>query len=400
MAEAYLEYPSRGVGPYPIHALPYLLADHLVVTVNGTPVAATVDDGARTVTLAAAAASGTLVRIARVTPKDEDDRLTQFLDLASGSAGLTADLLDQDYRQNLYVLGEARDQTAGLDPSDGMGIGASGHWDGEALRIENLAVGSSPADLITKAQLDSADTVTSNLPSVSGSDNDSGLFVSGGAWAARTPTQARAHLGLGSVATLIAGVGANNVPQLDSSARWPAADGRNIDLANHPLLALRATATVVRWHQSGLGSAGVDPRVATWSQALATRINISGGWSSRVELNNSGAVDGSSISPYRIRLTAGTWRIKWAFRPRFSSTTNDFTSFRVTNNDDTSAQIVYFDLGPHQSNLDASGNDFTIFADSIILTLASTDAVVFRFTNFNSGGSNTCDLSVFFHKIK
>lgn len=402
MADSFLEYPSRGVGPYPIHTLPYLLSSHLTVKVDGTPVSATVDDGAKLVTLAAAAAAGTTVRIERTTPRDQDDRLTQFLDLASGAAGLTADLLDQDYRQNLYVMGEARDQAVDLDPSEGMSLGASGHWAGEGLRIENLAIGVSPNDLITKSQLDDADTNVYDLPAVTGADNDSGLFVNAGAWAVRTPAQARAHLGLGSVATLTAGVGANNVPPLDSSARYQAADGRNIDLANNPTVLRRATATVVRWADQGNASPGVDVTVASWSQNSSTRLNLSGGWGSRVELNNAGDVDGSSVTPYTIRLSAGTWRLRWLFKPRFptlNSATNA-TSLRLTNNDDTASQIVYYDLGLHRPSVDFLDQDYSMLPDSLVLTFGSAAEIVFRYSNRFSGGTNDCNFVLLAHKIK
>lgn len=401
MTDSFLEYPSRGVGPYPIHTLPYLLSSHLTVKVNGTPVSATVDDGAKLVTLAAAAAAGATVRIERTTPRDQDDRLTQFLDLASGAAGLTADLLDQDYRQNLYVMGEARDQAVDLDPADGMALGANGHWAGEGLRIENLAIGVSPNDLITKSQLDDADTNVYNLPAVTGADNDSGLFVNAGAWAVRTPAQARAHLGLGSVATLTAGVAANNVPQLDGSARWPAADGRNIDLANHALLGRRATATVVKFVRTGQGGNSLDATLSTWSQTSSSRFSFTGTtWTNRIELNNSSDVN-ADLSPGRVDLTAGTWRILWLLKARQTSAAGGNMGFRITNNDDTSSQTIYYDQGVTRlvRQFNAGQNWFGVYTDQLVIASSVPFSLVFRWALGTSGANNDATLGLLFHRV-
>lgn len=397
-----LEFPARGVGPYPIQALPYLDPAHLSFTVNDVPVTGTVDDAAKLVTLAVSPAGGT-VRVIRTTPRDQEDRLTQFLDLVTGAAGLTGDLLDVDYRQILYILCEARDAGEGAAPADGMATGADGQWDAELLRITNLAAGSSPNDAVTKAQLDTVDTTTRALPTVTAGDNDDGLFVTAGEFDDRTPAQCRTHLGLGTAAVLTAGVGANQVPQFDSSARYPANSGALIDITANPTVLLRAKNTVASWFTAALSSPGLDPSLSTWSQNSSSRVAVSSGWASRVELNNGGAdMNGNPGGAARIVLTAGTWRFRWRARIEMAVTANatNKTSIRITNNDDTSAQLIYFDLGLHRPSVDFSGPDYSLFSDSIILTLVATDALVFRWTNFRSGGGDAAAFTFYLQKIK
>lgn len=396
---ATLTYPAAGVGPYSIHALPYLSTAHLTAAVDGAPVAATFDDAAKTATLAAAPAPGTTVTFVRSTPRTEAGRLVDFLALADGAAGLTEALLDTDYRQLLYILQEGRDHSLSADDEEGIGLD-DGHWDAEGLRLEALAAGSSSADAITVAQLTTVDTTVRNLPA-SVLDNDDGLFVVGGEWDDLAPAGARTALGLGSAALLVAGTGANNAAQFDSSARYPTADGRNIDVTSHPLVALRARATVVRMAKLVQASPGVDPSVATWSQGSSTRISLAGAaWTGRVELNNSGDVDGS-VANNGMVLAAGTWRIRWTWKvlmPTLLSATNA-TSLRLTNNDNTASQVVYFDAGLHRPSVDFLDNDYSVFADSALVTLSAPTGLVFHYTNKASGGNNFCDLFVLFHRI-
>ncbi len=403
MAESFLEFTgSRGRGPYPFHSLDFLSASHLSATVDDVPVSATFDTDRREATLAATPAATAVVRILRTTPRTAAGRLTQFLSLADGAAGLTGDLLDQDYRQLLFAAGEARDTVSGVGEVDGMYQNTDGQWAALAKRLTNVTAGDDPFDLVTKAQLDAVAAGAYNLPAVSGSDNDDGLFVSSAAWAKRLPAECRAHLGLGSVATLAAGTSANNVIQLDSNARYPAADGRNIDITANPEVARRALATVAYIPSVGNFAMAVsDPAVSTWSQSSATRLNLTTAWNSRVELNNSGDVDGSTISPYYVRLAAGTWRIRFMLRLNMvatSSATNRF-SFRITNNDDTSGQTVYFDLGLHRPSGGVAGNESTTFVDTLTLSLASAGGVAFRASAVTGGVSNLSRLSVLFHKV-
>lgn len=63
---------------------------------------------------------------------------------------------------------------------------------------------------LTLVSLESASTTGTDLPDVTGSDNDSLMVVNGGAWTKRTAAQVRTHLGLGTAALGTAGVAAGN----------------------------------------------------------------------------------------------------------------------------------------------------------------------------------------------
>src|SRR6185295_5687376 len=121
-----------------------------------------------------------------------EQRLTQFLTLPTGHAGLNAALLDQDYRQLMMALGEGRDaidaQTLALT---GMGLAADLGWNATGVKVENLALASNPTDMVRKSQVDAITGAPRLLPTVSGADNDDGLFVTAGEFAKRTPSQSR-----------------------------------------------------------------------------------------------------------------------------------------------------------------------------------------------------------------
>lgn len=403
MALSYLTFPSRGAGPYPLHGLDYLSTDHLTALVDDVSVPFTVDDVRKLLTLDTAAGAATTVVIQRATPRREEERLTQFLDLPNGQGGLTGALLDQDYRQTMLIMGEGRDLADDLDADlSGMGLNAGLQWDGIDKRITNLSVGVESDDMLAKSQLDTAAAGARNLPAAV-LDNDDGLMVVAGEWDDQAPSPFRTALGLGTAALQTAGTGANNIPQLDSNARYAAADGRNIDLSAHPTILLRSLATVVRWSQQDLASPGVDVTVATWSQNSSTRMNISSGWTSRVELNNGGSdVNGSSISPYRIRLTAGKWRIRFMWKPLMplAGSATNATSLRLTNSDDTSSQVVYYDIGTHRPSVDFADNDYSSFTDTIFLDFSGASDVVFRYSNKAAGGNNKCNFAVLFQRVK
>ena len=412
MARSFLTFTSRGVGPYPLAGLDYLLTSHLSAEVNGTPVAATFDAVANTATLGAAPAAGAEVVFLRTTPRLREERLTQFLDLANGAAGLTGALLDQDYRQLMLLAGEARDVLEGLvAPATAMVMNDADQWEAEGLRIEGLADGLTPgpgavtSDVATVGQLDAVDAAVRDLPAAV-LDNDDGLMVVAGEWDDQAPSPFRTALSLGTAALLDTGTGASQVPAfLDGGIgpveRYPAADGRNIDLTNHPIqgqIEVRSLATVVRWASQANASPAQDPGVASWSQNTASRLNLSGGWAGRVELNNSGAVIGTD---HRIQLVAGTWRLRWLFKPimpLLNSATNR-TSLRLTNNDDTASQIIYYDLGLHRPSVDFSDLDYSMLPDSVVLSFGSSAELVFRYSNRFSGGNNVCNFVLLVQRI-
>jgi hypothetical protein len=93
---------------------------------------------------------------------------------------------------------------------------SDGQWDAGLLRIKDLAPPTDQFDAARKLDVDNAVTDAGNLPGVTSSDNDSGLFVSSGSWATRTPAQSRTHLGLGTSSTVDTGTGTGNIPLLDA----------------------------------------------------------------------------------------------------------------------------------------------------------------------------------------
>jgi len=402
MALSYIEFTAPGGRTtYPLGDLEYLDIAHLSASVNGTPVAATFDDFRREFTLSAAPAAGDTVRVSRATPRGDTDRETDFLAIADGTAGLFDDLLNTDSRQTLFILGEGRDMSASLGDGPGMGLNGGGEWDAESLKITTLADGVDANDIATKSQLDAL-SIAGGLPSVTAGDNDSSLWVVSGAWAVRTPVQARAHLGLGTAALLDFGTAANELAIFDGDAKYPAVDGSLIDLSANPSILDKARATVVSVLKDGQPGNGANPTVATWSQALNTRIVFNGTpWANRVELNNSGDLDGSSGSPNHFALAAGTWRIRWVFRCRQTGASGSNIGFRITDNDDTASQTIYVDYGVHRliRQYNAGQPYYATFLDELIMTSGSAFDLVFRWATTLTSANNDCTLQVFFHRI-
>ena len=409
MALSSLTYVSRGRGPYPLAGLDYLDTAHLAATVNGVPATAAFDAVARTMLLDTAAAAGTSVVIQRTTPRLREERLTQYLSLPSGQGGLTAALLDQDYRQEMLLAGEARDIADSLDPPDNAMVpNAGGQWDGESMKLTNLLAGTDANNAITKAQLDAAIAATPiNLP-VAVLDVDDGLMVVGGAWDDLAPAGFRTALGLGTAALVNQGTGANQTPALDGitdPASYAAADGRNIDLANHPIqadIAKRALATVVYLTHpiAGISNNNIDPAASpTWSAAAGTRVgSLATPFTNRVELNNSSDV-AFNTTPQYFTLSAGTWRVRWVANVRGPSGVFDPWAFRITNDDDTTGQTIYYDSGVQYVLKQPGGSNIrAVYSDEVVLTPASSSRFTFRFATPNVLGAGLI-LRLFFHKV-
>lgn len=397
---AFLEFAGRGTGPYPVHQLPFLDPDYLSATIDDVPVAITVDVPNRLVTLASSAAGTSTVRIQRTTPRDQDDRLTQFLDLATGSAGLTGALLDQDYRQLLHLAVEARDIVEALEPPEGMMLNDDGQWEAESLRIENAADAELAGDALTKGQLDAQDGFAGDLPTVGVPDNDNGLFVAAGVWDNRTPAQCRTSLGLGSAALLDHGTSANNAVRFDSSARYPAADGRNIDLANNATVNARSLATVIRFTrdlQSATGP-GLDPAVNTWSHNSSSRLAFTGGTPLEVALNNGGSDLVRNATS--VTLLAGTWIVRWHLKVEAGNNNLSF-GWRVTNDDDTSSQTVYYDASPVKvlRQQTAAQVYWWLHTDEIVLKLAASTNLCFRRSMLGGAANSDMESVYFFRKV-
>lgn len=399
MAISFFEVAAAGRGPYPLQGLEFLLAEHLFVEENDVPVPFTFDARRQEVTLDNDPAAGATLRIGRTTPIEDADRIVDFLSLPTGIGGLTADLLRTDQRQLNFILGECRDARESGEVLSGMGLNSAGEWDAESLRIEDIAAGMDAMDSARKDQLDALVAGDRNLPAVNAGNNDNVLVVNAGDWAARTPAQGRTHWGLGTVATLDAGTGANNVVQLDSNARYPTADGRNIDLTNHPIqadIALRARATVIRpLVNTYTGGNNLNPALATWSQNSISRMNLSNpSWTNRIELNNSGDLT------QQLALSAGTWRVRFHLRVSQSSGGTNW-SFRITDDNDTSGQTIFYDLGVVRLHrqINAGQQYWYYFQDELIFKSAAPWSLCFRNALQLSGGTGQHMLSLFFHKI-
>jgi hypothetical protein len=109
----------------------YLSIGHIKVFINDAEtVAFTVNEPTKQITLNSAVAAGTAIRIQRVTPNTEAERVIDFTD---GSV-LTAEDLDKSARQTLFIIQEAEDTgSGGLSKNAGETA-----WDAAGLRLVNL----------------------------------------------------------------------------------------------------------------------------------------------------------------------------------------------------------------------------------------------------------------------
>ena len=189
----------------------YLRTTHITTTVEGTgETDFTVDEAGGTLTFGAGVTltDGDSLTITRTTPAEKSERVVDFSD---GSI-LSQDDLDDSALQLLYISQEAFDLTAdtlGKDTADGQ-------WTAGGLRIKDLALPTASSDAVRKTDLDAAIIGAGNLPAVSSSDNDDGLFVNAGDWAVRSPAQSRTHLGLGTASLLNSGTATGEIPILDA----------------------------------------------------------------------------------------------------------------------------------------------------------------------------------------
>lgn len=205
----------------------FLNDGHLTLTIDGSPVTAYTLPDTVTLRLDTPASSGEVVKIARNTP---DTLAGQLVDFSKGSP-VTEVNMDTFYRQLLYVIQEQSDS---LD------------------------------DVVVSA---------GNLPVVTGSDDDSSLAVVGGEWATRTNSEMRAHLGLGTAATLDHGVAVGNAPRIESVSGTPGfavLDGSQ--LINLPVV---APAGVVRYIFDPAWAIPIDG-TGTWHTDTANDVDING----------------------------------------------------------------------------------------------------------------------------
>ena len=139
---------------------PFLVQAHIFCFKNLIPLLDfTLNTAGNTLTIGAGTTviAGDSIQIRRVTPLATSGQLVDWV----GGAAITEAALDTQRLQTVYLAQELRDRTEEVQ-----------------VALGGVLVGSG------------------NLPSVTGSDDNSGLFVAGGLWAKRTPAEVRTHLAL------------------------------------------------------------------------------------------------------------------------------------------------------------------------------------------------------------
>lgn len=380
-----------GTQSYNFATLRFLSSAHLTVTVNGTSVAFTVNAARTSVTIGPTVQNGDAIVVTRSTPYTDAGRLVDFNDL---SHVRQADL-DTSALQLLYIAQETLDVIFG---GTFLSLGVGGHWDGESRRLENLAAGVAGTDAATKAQLDAVSVAGGNLPVVSTADNDKSLWVVTGAWAVRTPAQARTHLGLGTAALLNAGTGASQVVQFDGSARYPANDGRNIDLSQNATLNLRYRTTAGYVVQSSEQTPATDA-TATWSETAGSRLTPG----TLTALDNSSDIVVDNAGK-KVTLSAGTWEIEYMVRvynSNASAGNDQDVRVKVTNDDDTAGQTVY-DEDHTRLSIESDGNatrNVIAVSNILLVKLPSGGTIVLRAVNEDGADLRIPSTRMAFRKV-
>ncbi len=145
-----------GTGPFAV-PFPYLDQSHVTVSVAGVAAAHSWPTAA-SIELASGAASGALVEIRRITPREE--RLVDFTD----GAILTEADLDTAILQQMYLAQEALDAVENT-----ASLASDGTLDAGGRRISNLGAPTASADAATKAYADQvAATVLANAAAAAG----------------------------------------------------------------------------------------------------------------------------------------------------------------------------------------------------------------------------------------
>lgn len=366
---------------YTFLSLGFLSSEHLGVTVNASPVSFTINSARTQLTIVGTPiVGGETIVVTRTTPATEVGRLVNFQDLSH----VRQSDLDTSALQLLYIAQETLDVIAGVERLE---LGVSGHWDGESRRLQNLLPGVASADAMTKGQLDAASIAFGNLPVVSAADNDKSLAVVAGAWAVRTPSQMRTHLGLGTAAVLDVGTAANKVVQLDGSARYPANDGRNIDLANNAVMTALNTRyrDVVGSLRNSVDQTLNNDATGTWSQSGANILTLG----ALTALDN--AAPDVSVAANVVTLSIGTWEIEYIVRlynANAASNNDQILRLKLTDEVNGGGQVVYdaeFDTVAIRAA--GSGNKIIHTAsNTLLLKLAAGGKIAVRAVN--NGGAD------------
>lgn len=380
---------------YTFLTLRFLSSAHLIVTVDGTSAAFTVNSTRTQFTMSGVSlVGGEDIVVTRTTPHTDDGRLVDFQDLSH----VRQSDLDTSSLQLLYIAQETLDVILG---GTFLALGGGGQWDGINKRLENLDEGVDADDAVTKSQLDAVSVAAGNLPVVSVADNNKSLWVVAGAWAVRTPAQARTHLGLGTSATLNVGVAANQIVQLDGSARYPANDGRNIDLTLNAVMTainLRYRTTLGHVLQDS-EQTPVNDATANWSQTAGSRLTPG----TMTALDNSSDIVVDNTGK-KVTLSIGTWEIEYvvrAYNVNASAGNDQDIRVKITNDDDTGAQIVY-DTEHDRVTVESPGattRGLMSLHNVILVKLAAGGTIVLRATNEDGTDLRIATTRMLFRKV-
>lgn len=319
---------------------------------------------------------GERIVIYRVTPRLASERLVDFV---NGSTPTDTDF-DTSALQLLYIVQEAFDLAGNALP---LTVDGSNVWDALNKRLTNAGAPSLPNDVIRLVDLQAALIANGNLPPVTAGNNDSGLFVSAGAWAVRTAAQVRTHLALGTAALLDVGITANKVVQLNGSAQYPANDGALIPLTTNPDVHKTPTMVVSYVSQGVLNTVA-----GTWntdSAGVLGRMDIT--VSATDEKFDTGNKMSTDTATDLIALEAGTYEI--VLNLAFGNTGVAATSnidVMLTNAAGTSLlTIPSITLGAILSG--STYSNLHIVHRTVLVTLNSPDTYCVKARHNNAAGS-------------
>lgn len=227
MANSFVEYVADGATSTFVIPFAILRRDEIHVLINGTEIALatdyTVDANGASITTVVDPVDTSVVRIERRTVITPDTaRPVIFLD----GSGINARNLNRILTYLLHAIQEA-DDNARLRALSEV-VNDSTKWDAENKPIKNTGAPIDPNDAARLADLLALQTATGNLPPITPLNNRSMLVALNGVWTILTVPQIIASLGIGTAGLLNVGTGANQVVQLDGTAKLPAVDGSQL----------------------------------------------------------------------------------------------------------------------------------------------------------------------------
>lgn len=169
MAYSYIRYAGNGSTTNYVFSFPYISADHIQVRVNGVVTTLFSFLNSSTVQMTSAPASGAILEIRRVTPKDNP--IVNFTD---GSVLLERDL-DLLATFDLYLAQETKDNLEGTIQQN-----ASGVFDALSKRVINVADPVAAQDAVTKNWVETTYTATIEAISLASAASASASATSAG----------------------------------------------------------------------------------------------------------------------------------------------------------------------------------------------------------------------------